>query len=111
VSWSGCNSALEALSLDLPVVTLAGRFMRSRHAMAFLATIGLAELIAASPEHLAEIAVSLGRDRNRRDRIAMRIQREKHRLFDDTLAIKGLVEYLNIAASTAASGKVMPTQY
>jgi protein O-GlcNAc transferase len=96
VTWSGCNSALEALNLNLPVVTLSGRFMRSRHAMAFLTAIGMPELIAASPRHMVEIAVSLGRDRTRRDRIAMRIQREKHKLFDDQQAIMGLVEYLNV---------------
>jgi protein O-GlcNAc transferase len=104
VTWSGCNSALEALNVDLPVVTLSGRFMRSRHSMAFLTTLGMPELIAANAQHMAEIAVSLGRDRTRRDRIAQRIRREKYRLFDDQLAIKGLVEYLNIAANAATSG-------
>jgi protein O-GlcNAc transferase len=111
VTWSGCNSALEALNANLPVVTLSGRFMRSRHSMAFLTAIGIPELIAANPQHMVEIAVSLGRDRTRRGRIAQRIQREKHRLFDDQLAIKGLVEYLNIAAHTAASGTAIPSQY
>jgi protein O-GlcNAc transferase len=101
VTWSGCNSALEALNLNLPIVTLAGRFMRSRHALAFLMTIGIPELIAASPQHMVEIAVALGRDRSRRDRIAMRIRREKHKLYDDQQAIKGLVEYLNVAASAS----------
>jgi protein O-GlcNAc transferase len=109
VTWSGCITALEALNLDLPIVTIAGRFMRSRHAMAFLATIGIPELIAASPQHLVEIAVSLGRNRNRRDRIAMRIRREKHRLFNDTLATKGLVEYLHIAVNGASAGNALPS--
>ena len=72
--------------------------------MAFLTTLGMPELIAANAQHMAEIAVSLGRDRTRRDRIAQRIRREKYRLFDDQLAIKGLVEYLNIAANAATSG-------
>ena len=32
--WSGCNSALECLSVDLPIVTSPGPLMRGRHCLA-----------------------------------------------------------------------------
>ena len=37
IGWSACNSALESLTHDLPIVTLAGPMMRGRHSAAILA--------------------------------------------------------------------------
>jgi predicted O-linked N-acetylglucosamine transferase (SPINDLY family) len=31
IDWSGCNSALESLAHDLPIVTMPGPLMRGRH--------------------------------------------------------------------------------
>ena len=36
IGWSGCNSVLESLVHDLPIVTLSGSLMRGRHATAIL---------------------------------------------------------------------------
>src|SRR5262249_43377144 len=41
IGWSGCNSILESLAHDLPIVTLAGDFMRGRHATAILTMMGI----------------------------------------------------------------------
>jgi protein O-GlcNAc transferase len=57
--WSGGNASLDALHCGLPVVTCPGRHMRGRQSAAMLRTLDCAELIAQSPQELAQIAVPL----------------------------------------------------
>ncbi len=98
LGWSGCNTTLEALALDLPVVTVPGALMRGRHTAAILTLLGLPELIAPDAEAYVALAVSLGRDPARRAALRQRIARDKHRLFGDRAAIDGLARYLTAAA-------------
>ena len=99
LGWSGCNSTLEALSQDLPVVTMAGDLMRGRHSAAILAMLGLGELVAEGPDAFVDLAVGLGRDPVRRRALAQHIACRKHRLYRDRAAIDGLAAYLSSAAS------------
>ncbi len=46
INWSGCNSTLESLVHDLPIVTMAGPLMRGRHSIAILRMMGVTETIA-----------------------------------------------------------------
>ncbi len=60
-----CNAhttASDALWAGLPVLTCAGEVFASRVASSLLGAIRLPELIAASPEHYEELAVSLSTD-------------------------------------------------
>jgi protein O-GlcNAc transferase len=98
LGWSGCNSTLEALAGDLPVVTMAGDLMRGRHSAAILTMLGLPELIAKTPDGFVELAIRLGRDSEARQRLRARIGRDKHRLYGDHAAIDGLARYLEDAA-------------
>src|SRR5262249_23584230 len=41
IGWSGCNSTLESLHHDLPIVTMTGSLMRGRHSMAILKMMGI----------------------------------------------------------------------
>jgi predicted O-linked N-acetylglucosamine transferase (SPINDLY family) len=59
VGWSGCNSLLDALSHGLPIVTLAGQTMRSRHGAAILSLLGQEQLICDDLGAYVETAVSL----------------------------------------------------
>jgi protein O-GlcNAc transferase len=102
LGWSGCNSALEALELDLPVITMAGDLMRGRHSAAILTMLGMPELIAETPEAFADLAIALGRDPAARAALRARIARDKHRLYRDTAAIGGLARYLEEAARSLA---------
>ncbi len=52
IGWSACNSALESLTHDLPIVTLAGPMMRGRHSAAILQMLGVPETIAADARRL-----------------------------------------------------------
>lgn len=72
--WSGGNATLDALHSGLPVVTCPGRFMRGRQSAGMLRLLGCDELIASTPQALAEIAVSVAHDGQRRNAIVQRIR-------------------------------------
>jgi predicted O-linked N-acetylglucosamine transferase (SPINDLY family) len=105
LGWSGCNSTLEALGADLPVVTMAGDLMRGRHSAAILTMLGMPELVADTPEAFAALAITLGRDPEARQALRARIARDKHRLYGDQAAVEGLSRYLEDAASGALRGR------
>ena len=60
IGWSGCNSTLESLACNLPIVTLRGALMRGRHSAAILQMMGIGETIAGSIEDYIGIAARLG---------------------------------------------------
>jgi protein O-GlcNAc transferase len=98
LGWSGCNSMLEALAGDLPIVTMAGEFMRGRHGAAILSMLGMPELIAPGLDAYVALAAELGRSRDRRNTLRQRIARQKQRLYRDAAAGDGLAAYLQEAA-------------
>jgi protein O-GlcNAc transferase len=98
LGWSGCNSTIEALAGDLPVVTMTGPLMRGRHSAAIMTMLEMPELIAADADAFVALAVALGRDPDRRRTIKESISRRKDRLYRDRAAIDGLAAYLGEAA-------------
>ncbi len=78
--WSGGNASLDALHCGLPVITCPGRYMRGRQSAAMLRALDCAELIAQSPQELAQIAVSVANDPQRRAGLAVRIDANLHSL-------------------------------
>jgi protein O-GlcNAc transferase len=93
VGWSGCNSALEAISCDLPIVTLPGNLMRSRDSFAILTMMGVKETIAASLDEYAALAVKLGKDSEWRQNISKKIAANKHRIYHDRTCITALEDF------------------
>ncbi len=83
VHWSGGNTALDALSVGLPIVTLAGPLMRGRQSSAMLRLMGLGSLIASDRDHYVKIAVQLGTDRARRMDCQRDLISAHSMLFDD----------------------------
>jgi predicted O-linked N-acetylglucosamine transferase (SPINDLY family) len=104
IGWSGCNSTLESLVHDLPIVTLRGDFMRGRHTSAVLEMMGLDEMIAQTVDDYVAIAVRLGRSAAERTALAARIAASKHRVYGDLSCVAALEEFLDRAARTGASG-------
>lgn len=94
IGWSGCNSALEALSCNLPVVTLPGRLMRSRDSFAILTMMGVTETVASTLDEYIEIAVRLGIDPNWRKTISDRIAENKHLVYRDRTCIIALEDFI-----------------
>jgi protein O-GlcNAc transferase len=100
IGWSGCNSTLEALSHDLPMVTLPGSLMRGRHSYAILRMAGLDEMIVHNVEDYVSLAVRLGRDRELRKRFSEKIAERKPRVYRDTGCIRGLEDFLKSAVAS-----------
>ena len=92
--WSGCNSSLEALSCDLPIVTLPGDFMRGRHTAAFYRKMQYDTLIADNEAHYIELAVRLALEKGWRETQRQQVTKCKHRLIDDDEPVQALAEFI-----------------
>ncbi len=104
IGWSGCNSTLESLAHDLPIVTLAGDFMRGRHTAAILGMMGVGETIARSLDDYVAIATGLGRNPAARAAVRAKVAANKHRVYRDRACITALEDFLDRAARPEASG-------
>ncbi len=62
--YCGVTTTCEALSIGVPVVTLAGDRVIGRYGAALLGAIGLERLVATSSESYVEIALALAADRD-----------------------------------------------
>ena len=97
--WSGGNTTLEAITCNLPVVTLPGTLMRSRHTAAILTMMGLTETIAPTVDDYVNIAAGLGRDPEWRRHISEKIHINKSRVYCDSTCITALEDFLERAVS------------
>jgi protein O-GlcNAc transferase len=97
LGWSGCNSTLEAISCNLPVVTMPGTLMRGRHTHAILKMMGLAETEARDLDGYVGIARRMGNDSGWRRNISEQTARLKHRTYRDEACIRGLEDFLRSA--------------
>jgi predicted O-linked N-acetylglucosamine transferase (SPINDLY family) len=102
IGWSGCNSILESLAHNLPIVTLAGELMRSRHAAAILAMMDVRETTVHSLDEFVATATALGRDKAMRRDISLRISQQKPRVYRDLRCIEGLESFLDWAVRKSA---------
>jgi protein O-GlcNAc transferase len=98
LDWSGCNSTLECLSHDLPIVTMTGPLMRGRHSTAILEMMGVTDTIAATVDAYVATAVRLAKDASLRAAVKSRIAANKHRLYRDRSCIAGLEAFLDRVA-------------
>lgn len=101
VGWSGFNTTLESLYWGLPVVTLPGKLMRSRHSWGVLAMLGETETIARDLDQYVEIGAGLGSDPIRRAEISGRLLAKRDRLLRDRSAVTGLEAFLESAVGPA----------
>jgi protein O-GlcNAc transferase len=83
-SWSGHNTALEALPHGLPIVTLPGALMRQRHSAGIVAMTGLTGTIATCRDEYVEIAARLGLDRRARTELRRAVRQAAGKVFHDT---------------------------
>ena len=100
IGWSGCNSTLEALAHNLPVVTIPGDLMRGRHSNAILSMAGLRDMIARDIDQYISFAVRLVTDAGWRKQASEKISELKHRVYRDTDCIRGLEDFLKRAVSS-----------
>jgi protein O-GlcNAc transferase len=98
IGWSGCNSILECLAHDLPVVTLPGTLMRGRHAAAILEMMGVPDTIARTIDEYVSIAARLARDGEWRSQLRRGIAADRHRVYRDRACITALEDFLDAQA-------------
>jgi predicted O-linked N-acetylglucosamine transferase (SPINDLY family) len=94
IGWSGCNSALECLDANLPIVTWPGPFMRGRHCAAILRMLGVIDTIAASADDYVVIAVRLAREPAWRSDLSARMAEHRSRLFADPAPVRALEAFI-----------------
>jgi len=99
--WSGGVSTLEAVACGLPVVTLPGPFLRSRHSFAILTQLGVSETVAQDREDYIRIAIRLGLDREWHSGIVNRMRSSFHRLYGDDRSSVALGRFLEVAEPSA----------
>ena len=97
LEWSGCNSTLESLGADLPMVAFEGSFMRGRHTAAMLEIMELGEFVAGSVDDYVQTAVRLGVDPAARDAARAAISASKHRLYRDDHCVRALEDFIEAA--------------
>jgi predicted O-linked N-acetylglucosamine transferase (SPINDLY family) len=100
-AWSGGMTSLEGISCGLPVVTLPGRFMRSRHTYAMLKLMGIRETIAADRKDYVRIAARLGTDREFIAGCTASIEKNMHRLYAGRAAVSALESFYKSLVRTA----------
>ncbi len=102
IGWSGGNTTLETVALDVPVVTLPGPMMRSRHSYAILKMMGVEDTIARDIDGYVDIAVRLGVDPAWRHEIVGKMRTNKKTIYNDDQAIRGLERFLIDACGRAS---------
>jgi predicted O-linked N-acetylglucosamine transferase (SPINDLY family) len=103
IGWSGCNSILESLVHNPPIVTFAGETMRGRHTAAILEMMEVRETTARTIDEYVSIAGLLGRDRAKRTELSERIASSKHRVYRDRECIIAMEAFLERAVREAGA--------
>ncbi len=93
IGWSGCNSALETLEFNTPIVTLPALTMRSRHSYAILKMMDVLDTVADSVEGYVDIACRLAESGTWRSEVSGRIEENKHRVYKDMEPVKALEDF------------------
>lgn len=98
IGWSGCNSTLESLPNNLPIVTTPGAFMRGRHSAAILQMMGMGDTVAATIDDYVAMAVRLAKNPSERQALRARLAENKHKLFNDRSCVTALEDLIERAA-------------
>jgi predicted O-linked N-acetylglucosamine transferase (SPINDLY family) len=88
--WSGGNTALDAIACGLPIVTLAGDFMRGRQSYAMLKSMGLDELIAKDTNDYVRIALELATDQTLLGHVRNKLNDRKAQIFEQKEPVRAL---------------------
>jgi len=103
IGWSAHNTAFEAVAAGLPIVACPGPWMRGRHSLAVIETLGELETVAADETAYVAIAVRLGIDWEWREEIAARTRGSSGRLSGDRACVRALESfYARVAAGARA---------
>ena len=94
LGWSGGNTSLTSIAAAIPLVTMAGAFMRGRHSSAMFSMMGTEEFIAASPDGYVQKLIALGRDREKRQHWADMLSANAPKLYRDEAFVSAFDRFL-----------------
>ena len=94
LNWSGCNTSLDAINLNKPIITFPSKYMMGRHTYSFLKLMNIEETIANSKQEYVEIAVKLTKNINFKNSIIEKIKKNKKKLFNDDKPLKLFQKFL-----------------
>ena len=97
IHFCGFNTSLEGFSAGLPVVTLPGKYMRSRHTAAFYRKMNYLECIAENLEQYIELAIRLGKDDQYRGKVVSEIESRLHILWEEDEVVSEFEEFFQFA--------------
>ena len=80
--WSGGGTSLDAFAVDLPVVTMPGRFMRGRQTAAMLRMLDANTLIASDVDGYVKTAIEVASNKMLNQDLRALISANKRVLFD-----------------------------
>ncbi|ACB77232.1 tetratricopeptide repeat protein [Opitutus terrae] len=103
VHFGSGNTLYEAMAFGVPIVTWAGQFMRGRVVAGAYRQMGISDApVAERLEDYANLAVTLGRDPERRARLRRELIAAAQRdLFADAHAVREFETFLTAAVSAA----------
>jgi len=90
--FGGGNTSYQGFAAGVPIVTLAGEYLRGRGGLAHYRLMGIEGCVASSVDEYAEIALRLGTDKAYRARIAALIRDRRGVLFDDRRVVEHLAQ-------------------
>jgi predicted O-linked N-acetylglucosamine transferase (SPINDLY family) len=99
IGWSGSRTTFDAITCQLPVVTLPGHCMRQRQSAAMLGLLGVEETIADSEGKYVDLAVRLGNDLALKRIVRTKTRAAHHLLFSDDSSVCALEEFFSRAFS------------
>ena len=102
IGWSGCNSALESLPHDLPIVTMRGMLMRGRHSAAILEMMGVRRHDRRHDRRLRCDRRAAGKRPPARAALSRRMADNKHKVYRDRACVSALEDFLDRAARRPA---------
>ncbi len=93
-TWNGDNVTVDALSQGVPIVTMPGPFMRSRHSAGFLRRMGLEDYICADKSEMTRMVARLAHDTTFRAQYAEAIAARRDLIFREAEALESFHAYL-----------------
>jgi len=94
IGFSGFNTIMQAISCELPVVTIEGKFMRGRFGSAILDSMNLGKFSCKTNEDYIDRVVQLIRDKSYYILYKELIAASKMHLFEDTSPIRAFEAFL-----------------
>jgi predicted O-linked N-acetylglucosamine transferase (SPINDLY family) len=102
IYFCGQNTSHEGFSAGIPIVTLPGEFMRSRHTLGFYRKMGFMDCVANSPAEYVGIAVRLGTDTQYRNEVREKIRCSGHLIWEELQVVREFERFFEGAVNGSA---------